>query len=88
MITGLDHVVLVTLDLAAAVAEWRGRGFSVRMGGTHAGGLSENALVGFSDGSYLERSPPGPAAARGPTDCVSRGASRACSHRSHSSSRT
>lgn len=54
MITGLDHVVLVTLDLAGTVAEWRERGFSVHMGGAHAGGLSENALVGLADGSYVE----------------------------------
>lgn len=54
MITGLDHVVFVTLDLARTVAEWRERGFTVHMGGAHAGGLSENALVGFSDGSYVE----------------------------------
>jgi hypothetical protein len=54
VITGLDHVVLVTLDLASTVAEWRQRGFSVHMGGAHAGGLSENALVGFADGSYIE----------------------------------
>lgn len=54
MIIGLDHVVLVTLDLASTVAEWRERGFTVHMGGAHAGGLSENALVGFADGSYVE----------------------------------
>ncbi len=54
MITGIDHVVFVTLDLAAAVADWRDRGFTVRAGGVHAGGLSENALVGFADGSYVE----------------------------------
>ncbi|MDP9253301.1 MAG: VOC family protein [Chloroflexota bacterium] len=54
MIRGLDHVVLVVLDLAAAVAEHRGRGFTVTPGGEHAGGLTHNALVGFGDGSYLE----------------------------------
>lgn len=54
MIRGLDHVVLVVLDLAAAVAEHRARGFTVTPGGEHAGGLTHNALVGFQDGSYLE----------------------------------
>jgi len=54
MITGLDHVILVVLDLAAAVAEHRRRGFTVTPGGEHAGGLTHNALVGFQDGSYLE----------------------------------
>jgi hypothetical protein len=54
VIKGLDHVVLVTLDLNEAVREHRGRGFLVQPGGEHAGGLSHNALVGFADGSYLE----------------------------------
>jgi hypothetical protein len=54
MIRGLDHVVLVVLDLEAAVAEHIRRGFTVTPGGEHAGGLTHNALVGFQDGSYLE----------------------------------
>ncbi|MEP6694287.1 MAG: VOC family protein [Chloroflexota bacterium] len=54
MIRGLDHVVLVVLDLDAAVADHRKRGFTVTPGGEHAGGLTHNALVGFKDGSYLE----------------------------------
>jgi hypothetical protein len=54
MIRGLDHVVLVVVDLAAAVAEHQERGFTVTLGGEHASGLSHNALVGFQDNSYLE----------------------------------
>jgi hypothetical protein len=54
MIRGLDHVVLVVLDLAAAVSEHRERGFTVTPGGEHAGGLTHNALIGFEDRSYLE----------------------------------
>src|SRR5438105_9377448 len=54
MIRGLDHVVLVVLDLERAVADHRTRGFTVILGGVHAGGLTQNALVGFADGSYLE----------------------------------
>jgi hypothetical protein len=54
MIRGLDHVVLVVLDLERAVMEHRERGFTVTRGGEHAGGLTHNALVGFDDGSYLE----------------------------------
>ena len=54
MIKQLDHVVLVVLDLDTAIAEHRGRGFTVTPGGEHAGGLTHNALVGFQDGSYLE----------------------------------
>jgi glyoxalase-like protein len=53
MIRGLDHVVLVVLDLATAVAEHQERGFTVTPGGEHAGGLTHNALVGFEDDSYL-----------------------------------
>ncbi len=54
MLKGLDHVVLVVLDLDAAIADHRARGFTVTAGGEHAGGLTHNALVGFADGSYLE----------------------------------
>ena len=54
MIAGLDHVVLVVLDLEGAVADHRTRGFTVIPGGVHAGGLTHNALIGFADGSYLE----------------------------------
>src|SRR5688572_33398539 len=54
MIRGVDHVVLVTLDLDEAMREHRGRGFLVQVGGEHPGGISHNALVGFADGSYLE----------------------------------
>jgi len=54
MIKGLDHVVLVVLDLPAAVRDHRERGFTVTPGGEHAGGLTHNALVGFQDGSYVE----------------------------------
>jgi hypothetical protein len=54
MIRGLDHVVLVVLDLEAAIAEHRARGYLVQRGGEHPGGVSHNALIGFADGSYLE----------------------------------
>jgi Glyoxalase-like domain len=54
VISGLDHVVLVVLDLAPAVADHRERGFTVTPGGEHSGGLTHNALVGFQDRSYLE----------------------------------
>jgi hypothetical protein len=54
VLRGLDHVVFVTLDLDATVAEYRNRGFVVTPGGEHSGGASHNALVGFADGSYLE----------------------------------
>jgi hypothetical protein len=54
VIRQLDHVVLVAHDLAAAVQEYRGRGFTVTPGGEHADGITGNALVAFGDGVYLE----------------------------------
>ena len=54
MITGIDHAVLVVLDLEEAVRAHRQRGFTVTPGGEHAGGATHNALIGFADGSYLE----------------------------------
>jgi catechol 2,3-dioxygenase-like lactoylglutathione lyase family enzyme len=54
VIRGLDHVVFVATDLAQTAADYRRRGFTVQAGGVHAGGVSQNSLVGFSDGSYLE----------------------------------
>lgn len=51
----LDHVVYVARDLAAAVEDHhRRQGFTVTLGGEHAGGVTHNALVCFVDGSYLE----------------------------------
>ena len=50
----LDHAVILVNDLDAAIADYRALGFTVRRGGTHAGGATHNALVGFADGSYLE----------------------------------
>jgi catechol 2,3-dioxygenase-like lactoylglutathione lyase family enzyme len=50
----LDHLVILVDDLPAAVADYRMAGFRVLDGGRHAGGLTENALVGFEDGTYLE----------------------------------
>lgn len=49
----IDHAVIVTDDLDRAIAEWRGRGFTVEPGGTHPRG-SINALVLFADGAYIE----------------------------------
>jgi Glyoxalase-like domain len=50
----LDHVVIAVPDLAAAMADWRGRGFQVLPGGRHPGRTSHNALICFADGAYLE----------------------------------
>lgn len=50
----LDHLVILVDDLAQAVADYQALGFSVAPGGTHADGLTRNALVVFADGTYLE----------------------------------
>lgn len=46
-------VVLVS-DLAQAVQHWQQDGFTVTPGGVHADGITQNALVCFADGSYIE----------------------------------
>jgi hypothetical protein len=54
MLRQLDHVVLVARDLNSAIADHRRRGFTVTPGGEHADGTTHNALITFTDGSYLE----------------------------------
>ena len=54
MITQIDHIVIGVDDLDQAVADYRTLGFTVVPGGTHTGGLTHNALIGFSDGTYFE----------------------------------
>ena len=54
MQTRLDHVVVRVDDLAAAIDRFTQAGFTVREGGAHGGGLTENALIHFRDGTYLE----------------------------------
>jgi catechol 2,3-dioxygenase-like lactoylglutathione lyase family enzyme len=53
MIRGIDHVVILVDELEAATARYRKLGFTVVSGGRHPRG-TENALVCFRDGSYLE----------------------------------
>lgn len=50
----LDHVVVVVPELAAAAERFRAAGFVVLPGGRHEGLPTENALVVFADGAYLE----------------------------------
>jgi hypothetical protein len=49
-----DHALVAAFDLAAAKAEFESLGFTVIPGGQHSGGLTENALVTFAQGNYLE----------------------------------
>lgn len=51
---GIDHVVIAVNDLAVAAADYRALGFTVTPGGRHPGRATENALVVFADGAYLE----------------------------------
>lgn len=50
----LDHVVVVVDTLAGAADAFRDAGFTVTPGGRHDAVPTENALVVFADGSYLE----------------------------------
>ena len=54
MLHNIDHIVVLVDDLTAASADWTRAGFTVTPGGTHAAGLTHNALVTFADGSYFE----------------------------------
>jgi catechol 2,3-dioxygenase-like lactoylglutathione lyase family enzyme len=53
MLRGIDHVVILMLDLDAAVRDYTALGFSVVPGGRHAT-ATHNALIGFDDGAYIE----------------------------------
>ena len=53
MLNGIDHIVIVVRDLDAAVASYRQLGFTVVPGGRHPVG-THNALIAFTDGSYIE----------------------------------
>ncbi|MFQ5830934.1 MAG: VOC family protein [Candidatus Methylomirabilia bacterium] len=53
MITGIDHIVIVVRDLDAAIASYRGLGFTVVPGGRHPVG-THNALIALEDGAYIE----------------------------------
>jgi hypothetical protein len=49
-----DHAVVIVPSLAAAVGRYAGAGFTVTLGGRHDAIPTENALIAFADGSYLE----------------------------------
>lgn len=48
----LDHVVLVVTNLKRAIAQFQSKGFTVVEGGTN--GPTHNALITFTDGTYIE----------------------------------
>jgi hypothetical protein len=49
-----DHAVVAVDSLAEAADAWRAAGFVVTPGGRHDAVPTENALVAFADGAYLE----------------------------------
>jgi len=50
----MDHVVVRVESLERAVEDYRALGFTVTPGGRHPAWGSENALVVFDDGAYIE----------------------------------
>jgi catechol 2,3-dioxygenase-like lactoylglutathione lyase family enzyme len=54
MIHAIDHIVILSDDLAAASADYAALGFTVTPGGEHTGGATHNALVVFADDTYIE----------------------------------
>src|SRR5262252_4447642 len=50
----LDHVVVVVTSLADATRAFAAAGFTVTPGGRHDAIPTENALICFADGSYVE----------------------------------
>jgi catechol 2,3-dioxygenase-like lactoylglutathione lyase family enzyme len=53
MLQGIDHIVIVVNDLEQAAKDYEQLGFTVVPGGKHPVG-SHNALISFTDGSYIE----------------------------------
>lgn len=50
----IDHIVIAVSSLESARASFTRAGFQVALGGRHEELSTENALVAFADGSYLE----------------------------------
>lgn len=56
----IDHIVVAGSNLDKLVADFSAAGLRPDAGGTHADGLTHNALIGFADGSYIELIAPVP----------------------------
>lgn len=54
MLTAIDHLVIAVSNLEAASDDYRSLGFTVVPGGRHPGVGTYNALIAFSDTSYIE----------------------------------
>lgn len=54
MLRAIDHLVIAVPDLVGAMGSYRELGFTVVPGGRHPGLGTDNALIVFRDGAYLE----------------------------------
>lgn len=54
MALSIDHVVIHVQNLQIAIQNYQDAGFTVNYGGQHGDGITENGLIIFSDGSYIE----------------------------------
>jgi hypothetical protein len=50
----LDHIVISVTNLHTAMRDFLEADFRLQYGGKHADGITENALILFADGSYIE----------------------------------
>ncbi len=50
----LDHILIYAENLSEAIDEFKKRGFTAVERGTHEGGISENAIIPFADGTFIE----------------------------------
>lgn len=54
MTVRFDHAIILINDLQEGIVHYKAHGFNPFFGGVHAGGKTQNALIVFSDGTYLE----------------------------------
>lgn len=50
----LDHIVFLVKDLDKSIKEFEQAGYTVSRGGKHDNGITENALIHFQNGTFLE----------------------------------
>jgi len=50
----IDHLVVAVRDLKMAIVDYQAHGFNVVHGGRHEHAPTQNALIVFADGSYIE----------------------------------
>lgn len=49
-----DHAIIAVADLGQALVDFQALGFTTFYGGVHADGKTQNGLIVFADGGYLE----------------------------------